>query len=232
MQILIAPCSDLFLCSYNNGIPIVLLSYVFCVVTSLSFLKLSSSFCFSLLLFRCSYLLLLLDFFFFTFFFFFFFFFFLLFIGLDLSLSLSTGLSLLLSIGSSLSSLLPLSLALSLKLLLKRLLQFSLSVPSTGLVGLVPRLFFFLERFLTQSRISLGWQMKLGFRRRLLLLEFVQPIFLMNLNVNDCSVAFCYIPRSACHIIALTDCPKKHFQQYICFNGLPEKAFPAIGTFW
>ena len=203
MQISIAPCSDIFLCSCTNRIPIVLLSYIFCVVMSHSFLKLSRSFCFFLLLFCCSYLLLLLDFLFFTFFFF------LLFIGIALTLSLVIGLSLLLSIRTSLSSFLLLSiellfvlsiklsfvflvkllLAISVKLLLEFLL---LSVPSTGLVEPVPRLSLFLARFRTWSRRPLDVQMKLGSRRRLLVLGFVQPIFLMNLNVSDCSVFFYY----------------------------------------
>ena len=148
MQISIAPCSDLFLCSCTDGIPIVLLSYIFCVVTSLSFLQLSCSFCLFLLSFRCSYNLLLLDFFFSTSFFF------LLFIGIDFTLLLGIGLSLSLSIGTSLSSLLPLSIELSLALSVKLSVALSVELlleflPSPGSVEFVPRLRFFLARFRT-----------------------------------------------------------------------------------
>ena len=140
MQISIAPCSDLFLCSCSDGIPIVLLSYIFCVVTSLSFLKLSRSFCVFLLLHRCSYLLLLLDLFFFTSFFVF------LFIGTGLSLSLSIGVSPSSSLPLSIELSFALSVELSVALSVELSLEFFLS---PGSVGFVPRLRSFLARFRT-----------------------------------------------------------------------------------
>ena len=140
MQISIAPCSDLFLCSCSDGIPIVLLSYIFFVVMSLSILNLSLSFCAFLLLHRCSYLLLLLDLFFFTSFFVF------LFIGTGLSLSLSIGVS----PSSSLPLSIELSFALSVELLAALSVELSLEfLPSPGSVEFVPRLRFFLARFRT-----------------------------------------------------------------------------------